>query len=140
MLQYKKLADYKHKLQELLDDFQEIFNGLQKLKPCFAFLVNPFEVDMITNGCPVSEPLVSEASVVEMGLLELQEDLCLKMVHKSPITVEFWKQVPALKYPELKKTNVQLISIFIITFCCESFYSVMKFVKSKHCAVLTNQH
>ncbi|XP_061490325.1 general transcription factor II-I repeat domain-containing protein 2-like [Rhineura floridana] len=81
-----------------------------------------------------------ESSAVEMELIELQEDLGLKMIHKSQSTTEFWKQVPEIKYPELKKTSVRLISIFSTTYCCESLYSVMKFVKSKHHAILTNQH
>lgn len=135
-----KLEEYKDKLQGLLDNFLARFDDLQKLKPCFAFLVNPFMVDVVNDGCPILEPLVTESSAVEMELMELQEDLGLKMIHKSQSTIEFWKQVPEIKYPELKKTSVRLISIFSTTYCCESLYSVMKFVKSKHRAILTNQH
>ena len=32
-----------------------------------------------------------------------------------------------------------MISVLSTTYCCESFYSVMKFVKSKHRVALTNQ-
>ena len=64
----------------------------------------------------------------------------LKMAHKTLNTLEFWTQVPAAKYPELKKTTIRLILIFNTTYCCELFYSIMKFVKSKHRAALTNQH
>jgi len=46
----KKLEKYKSKLQELLDNFQAEFTDLQKLKPCFTFLVNPFEADVVTSG------------------------------------------------------------------------------------------
>ncbi|XP_061468686.1 general transcription factor II-I repeat domain-containing protein 2-like [Rhineura floridana] len=47
-----KLEEYEDKLQGLLDNFLDRFEDLQKLKPCFAFLVNPFMVDVINDGCP----------------------------------------------------------------------------------------
>ena len=53
----EKLEDYKDKLQGLHDHFQERFNDLRKLKPCFTFFVNAFEVDVITSGCPIPKPL-----------------------------------------------------------------------------------
>ena len=68
----EKVEEYKGKLQELFGEFQSRFQDLQMLKPCFSFFVNPFVVDVITDGCPIPEPFVSEASVVEMELLELQ--------------------------------------------------------------------
>ena len=110
------------------------------MKVCFSFFVNPFDADVTTDGCPMPESFLSKASVVETELLELQEDLALKMVHKSLSTVELWKQVPEAKHPNLKKPVIRLISIFSSTYCCESFYSVIKFVKSKYSSVLTNQH
>ena len=44
------------------------------------------------------------------------------------------------KYPEFKKASCRIISIFRTTYLCESFYSILKFAKSKHRSVLTNQH
>ncbi|XP_042218332.1 general transcription factor II-I repeat domain-containing protein 2-like [Homarus americanus] len=92
-----KLEEYKDKLQGLLDNFLARFHYLQKLKPCFTFLINPFMVNVINGGCPILEPLVTESAAVEMELMEFQEDLGLKMIHKSQSTVEFWKQVPETK-------------------------------------------
>ncbi|XP_036358318.1 SCAN domain-containing protein 3-like [Octopus sinensis] len=134
-----KVEEHKDKLQGLLDNFLPRFHDLRKLKPCFAFLVNPFMIDVV-NGCPILEPLVTKSFALKMEVMELQEDLGLKMIHKSQPSTEFWKQVPQIKYPKLKKTGVRLISIFSTTYCCESLYSVMKFVKSKHRAIFTNQH
>ena len=113
----EKLEDYKDKLQGPHDHFQERLNDLQKLKPCFGFFVNPFEVDVIISGCPISKPLSSEAPAVELKLVDLQEDYALKMAHKTLNTLEFWTQVPAAKYLELKKTSIRLISIFSTTYC-----------------------
>ena len=75
-----------------------------------------------------------------MELTKLQEDLAVKNFNKCHSTVEFWQQVTEHKYPELKKTSTQLLSVFSTTYCCESIFSVMKFVKSKYCASLTNEH
>ena len=107
-----KLQDYNDKLQGMRDNFQERFNDLRKLKPCFAFLVNSFDIDVITSGCPISKALLSEAPAMELELADLQEDHALKMAHKTLTTLEFWKQVTAAKYPELKETTIRLISVF----------------------------
>ncbi|CAM2098472.1 unnamed protein product [Caretta caretta] len=100
-----KLEEYRGILQGLLDDFQTRFEDLQKLRSCFAFLVNPFVVDVI-DGCLIPKTVVMETSTVEMELLELQEDQAVKMMHKSQSTIKFWKQVPRMKYPQLKKSRM----------------------------------
>jgi hypothetical protein len=76
----------------------------------------------------------------ELELIEMQEDQALQLKYKSTSITEFWKFVPESKYPELKKAACRIISIFGTTYLCESFYSTLKFVKSKHRSVLTNQH
>ena len=53
----EKVEEYKGKLQELLAEFQSRFQDLQMLKPCFSFFVNPFEVDVITDGCSIPNHL-----------------------------------------------------------------------------------
>ena len=75
-----------------------------------------------------------------MELNELQEDLALKDFNKCRSTVEFWQQVTESNYSELKKTSARLLSVFSTTYCCESLFSVRKFVKAKYRASLTNEH
>ena len=135
-----KVEEYKDKLQGLMEDFQARFDDLQELKLCFTFLVNSFDTDVINDGCLVRQPFVTDASAAEMELTELQEDLPLKNFNKCHSTVEFWQQVTECKYPEIKKTSAPLLSVFSTTYCCESLFSVMKFVKSKYRASLTNEH
>ena len=76
----------------------------------------------------------------ELELIEMQEDQALQLTYKSTSITEFWKFVLESKDPELKKAACRIISIFGTTYLCESFYSTLKFVKSKHRSVLTNQH
>lgn len=139
-IQLIKLGAYRDKLQSLLEDFQTRFNDLHQLNSCFAFLINPFMVDVIKDGFKLPKNIVVNTSAAEMELLELQQDQGLAMMHKSLPTVDFWKLVPEVKYSQLKIASCRLISIFGTTYCCESLYSTMKFIKSKHRAVTSNQH
>lgn len=85
--------------------------------------------------------ILNESATGEMELLELQEDHSLKMHHKSTQSAnEFWKLVSPSKYPNLRKAASRLLSIFGTTYCCESLFSTMKFIKSKHRSQLTNEH
>ena len=76
----------------------------------------------------------------ELELIEMQEGQALQSKYKSTSITEFWQFVPESKYPDLKRAACLIISIFGTTHLCESLYSTLKFVKSKHRSVLTNQH
>jgi hypothetical protein len=125
-----KLKQYEGNLETLNYDFENRFEKLKKLKPRFEFLVNP-----------VVAPFVSEVASLETELIELQEDVGLKLVYKSSSLTDFWKQqIPESNYPNLQKTAFRLLSVLGTTYCYESLFSVMKYVKSKHRAVLTIGH
>ena len=104
------------------------------------FLANPFDIAVINDGCLVRQPFVTDEPASEMELTELQEDLALKNLNKCHSTVKFWQQISERKYPEFKKTSARLLSVFSTTYCCESLFSVMKFVGSKYRASQTNEH
>ena len=135
-----KVEEYKDKLQGLLEEFQVRFDDLLELKPYFTFFVNPFDIDVINDGCLVGQPFVRDVSAAEIELTELQEDLALKNFNKFHSTVEFWQLATERKYPEFKKTSARLLSVFSTTYCCESLFFVMKFEKSKYRASPTNEH
>lgn len=93
-----------------MEDFEERFADLDALKPSIAFLINPFEVDIISNGFPISKTLLHETAEGEMELIEMREDVGLKMYHKSATSVnEFWNAVPSEKY---KKCCISIIVNF----------------------------
>jgi len=73
---------------------------LQELKTCFAFLVNPFNVNVGSDGCQFPQPLVTNLSAVEMKLTEIQEDLALNSFIQCHCPGEF-RGVQNNKYPEL---------------------------------------
>jgi len=37
----------------MLEEFQASYDHFQELKPCFAFLVNPSNVNVVGDGCLV---------------------------------------------------------------------------------------
>ena len=67
-LQDHKVEEYKNKLR-LLEELQARFDHFQDLKPCFAFLVNPFIVNVVSDGYPVRQPFVTNVSAVETKLI-----------------------------------------------------------------------
>lgn len=137
----KALDMYKTKLCSLFDDFQIRFADLKSLKPSFAFLLNPFGIDVIKNGFPLLKCILFETTKGELQLIELQADEGLKMLHVSANSInEFWKNVPSEKYGLLKIAACRLLSIFGSTYNVESLYSTMKYVKSQYRSVLTNEH
>ena len=77
-----KIKEYKDNLQGLWEEFRSRFGDLQELKPCFTFLVNSFDIDVINDGCPVHQPFATNMPTAEMELVKLQADLALKTFHK----------------------------------------------------------
>uniref|UniRef100_H3AWY0 HAT C-terminal dimerisation domain-containing protein n=1 Tax=Latimeria chalumnae TaxID=7897 RepID=H3AWY0_LATCH len=122
------LTRYSTLLQELQDSFTERFHDLQLRRPQIRFLVDPFTAEA---DC-LKSPLVLE-------IIELWEDDRLKSVLNQG-TLQFWNTVPKDKYPNIRRAALRLISMFGSTYLCESVFSVLKHVKSKHRSILTDAH
>jgi hypothetical protein len=76
--------DYVCKLRGLAEEINYRFSDFRALKPSFAFfLENPFLVDVMKNGCLISQPIAVDSAAVQLELLELQEDEGLKRVKQS---------------------------------------------------------
>ena len=45
-----------NKLQELLDNLKSRFQDFLELKLCFKLFVNPFDINLIFDRCPVCRP------------------------------------------------------------------------------------
>ena len=56
-------------------------------------------------------------------------------------TINFWaKFVPDSQSPVSKKLSVSDITMFGLTYSCESAFSAMNAIKSEHRSVFTDQH
>lgn len=139
-IQVNKLDEYQKKLEDLLKDFNTRFEDLRSFSPTLQFFLNPFGIDVINDGFLISEIISTEKTSAQLELLQLKEDLALKMHYNSNSIQEFWKLVPDLKYPALKKAVHRINSIFGTTYTCESMFSTMKLIKTKHRSRLTNEH
>ncbi|CAN8029908.1 unnamed protein product, partial [Ixodes persulcatus] len=69
-----KLREYFVKLEELERDFHSRFKDLHQLKPCFALLMNPFMVDVLSVDCPTMKNMAGDVGAFELELLELQDE------------------------------------------------------------------
>jgi len=90
---------------------------LKVLKPSFGSLENPFLINVIENGWIIVHPIVTKKENFEIELLELLKDEDLKQYKNNcHNTMDLWKNVPILKYPNIKNFTVKLVSIFEKTY------------------------
>jgi len=63
-LQGHKVEEYKNKIGAQLEELQARFYHFQELKSCFAFLINPFIVNVVSDSYPVRQPFVKNLCAV----------------------------------------------------------------------------
>ncbi|MCJ8735565.1 hypothetical protein PDJAM_G00248700 [Pangasius djambal] len=128
-------ARYATLLENLEQSFEDRFSNLRQKRPQITFLINPFAAE---SDC-LKAPLVEDEAASHLEMIGLSEDDRLKSVLREG-TVEFWKIVPVERYPNVKRAELKLLSMFGSTYICESLFSTLKQVKSKHRCVLTDTH
>ena len=87
---------------------------MQELKPCFTFLVNSFDIDVINGGCLVRQPFVTDVSAAEIELIELQEDLALKNFSRCHSTVELWASGNRLRSVNIQNLKRPVHDCFLL--------------------------
>ncbi|XP_013125772.2 general transcription factor II-I repeat domain-containing protein 2 [Oreochromis niloticus] len=131
----KQRARYATLIENLHESFVTRFHDLQLKRPQITFLVDPFNAE---TGC-LKVPLVTDEAAAELEMIDLCEEDQLKPALREG-TIEFWKSVPMEKYPNVKRAALKILSMFGSTYVCESVFSTLKHVKSKHRSVLTDTH
>ena len=131
----KQTIRYAKLIETLQENFEARFRDLRLKRSQIMFLVNPFNSE--TNCLKV--PLVSDEAAAELEMIDLCEEDQLKYVLREG-TIELWKNVPIEKYPNVKRAALKILSMFGSTYICESVFSTLKHVKSKHRSVLTDTH
>lgn len=76
-----------------------------------------------------------DVSEVENELLKLQNDIQIKSMATGG---SFWNLLIEEKYPNVRKCAMYLTAFFGSTYLCESTFSHMKHVKSKHRSTMTD--
>uniref|UniRef100_A0AAV2L0X9 HAT C-terminal dimerisation domain-containing protein n=1 Tax=Knipowitschia caucasica TaxID=637954 RepID=A0AAV2L0X9_KNICA len=131
----KQRARYAALVENLHESFVSRFRDLQMKRPQITFLVDPFNAE---TDC-LKAPLVTDEAAAELEMIDLCEEDQLKAALREG-TIEFWKSVPMEKYPNVKQAALKVLSMFGSTYVCESLFSTLKHVKSKHRSVLTDTH
>lgn len=131
----KQSARYATLVENLHESFVTWFHDLQLKRPQITFLVDPFNAE---TDC-LKTPLVTDEAAAELEIIELCEEDQLKPALREG-AIHFWKNVPMEKYPNVKWAALKILSIFGSTYVCESVFSTLKHVKSKHRSVLTDTH
>ncbi|XP_077593579.1 general transcription factor II-I repeat domain-containing protein 2A-like [Stigmatopora nigra] len=131
----KQRARYATLVENLHESFVARFRDLQLKRPQITFLVDPFNAE---TDC-LKALLVTDEAAAELEMIDLCEEDQLKPALREG-TIEFWKSVPMEKYPNVKQAALKILSMFGSTYVCESVFSTLKHVKSKHRSVLTDTH
>ena len=122
-------------VEHLQNSFMTRFHDLQLKRPQITFLVDPFNAE---QDC-LKALVVTDEAAAGLEMIDLYEETQLKPVLREG-TIEFWKLVPLEKYPNVKRAAPKILSMFGSPYVCESVFSTLKHVKSKHRSVLTDTH
>ena len=117
------------------ESFVSWFRDLQLKRPLITFLVDPFNSK---TDC-LKASLVSDETATELEMINLCEEDKMKPALREG-TIALWKSVPMEKSPNFKRAALKILSMFGSTYICESVFSTLKHVKSKHSSVLTDTH
>ena len=112
-------------LDKLIEEFDTRFNNVQfkLLQSASKFIEAPYNCTL-EELKQLSEQFNGNYKLLQNELIELQSE-----TEKHGLSViEFWKTI---KYENLRKISLQVLSCFSSTYCCESTFSSMKILKSK---------
>lgn len=133
--------NYLSKIPGFIEETKDTFHALRSLNHSLSFLVNPFAVDVVDDGCPVSSPITKDTAAEELKLLKLSRTKDWNHLNEMAfLPHRISENVPEEKYPPTKACAKKFISIFGTTYVCESLYSTFKFIKSKYQSQLTNEY
>ena len=74
-------------------------------QPSGSAPVNPSNVNVVGDGCPVHQPLDTNVSAVEIKLSEMQKNLTQKNFIQCHSTLNFWQQVNTQNLKDQRTTH-----------------------------------
>jgi hypothetical protein len=103
------------------------------------FFVNPVtcQIDVTEISANTGRHIQERAEELKLEILDLQNDVVLKSyaTHEN-----FWNLADREKFPSLKSAAYKIQFYFGSTYLCESLFSNMNIIKSKHRSRLTDAH
>uniref|UniRef100_A0A1A8L2L2 Uncharacterized protein n=1 Tax=Nothobranchius pienaari TaxID=704102 RepID=A0A1A8L2L2_9TELE len=136
---FDKVVDkYSEVINRLGQEFENRFRDFDQLEPCVSFISNPFvQVEIACIAEQLSATFSLNAGEVEIEITTLQNDLHLKSHQSEP---NFWCLEDTEKYKGVCTAAMKVACMFGSTYLCESAFSDMNFIKSKHRTRLTDAH
>lgn len=136
-LTYKKYADI---IALLLKEFDKRFLKLSELEDIATYLSYPFNdnIDVESVAQKLDKFLNNtDLAGLEEEIINLKCDINLKsMVSDS----NFWKLINKDKYPNIWTIVARFNAFFGSTYLCESAFSFMNAIKTKHRSQITDLH
>ncbi|XP_065664542.1 general transcription factor II-I repeat domain-containing protein 2B-like [Hydra vulgaris] len=122
------ISRYETVLDSLIAEFNDRFKDFEEHNETLKLAFQPHLIEISTTP-----------EYLQIELIELSEDSILKSLFdnkKDPL--EIWKT--AVEYPKLRQIARRLLSCFGTTYCCESTFSHMTFIKSCFRSQWTDEH
>ena len=111
------------------------------MQPVFEFLLNPFDGDLMRISRTLSTHCSSDVPSLLSEVSALQTSLEMKSHYRPAQKFDvFWKLVPTATYPILHHIASKVLVLWGSTYCCESIFSTMKYVKSSYRSSLSDAH
>ena len=109
------------------------------MQQVFEFLLNQFDGDLMMISRILSTHCSSD---IPSNLLEFSAFLTsleMKSNYRPPQKFNvFWKLMPTATYPILHHIASKVLTLWGSTYCCESIFSTMKYVKSSYWSSLSD--
>ena len=130
-------------IEKLIDNFKERFDDFVLREQLLLFIQNPFNLTNIAEFSMEAKLTFKwmDAAKIQLEMIDFQENVSLKQPFCDCTPETFWaKRVSNVNFPALFQLAVHILTMFGSTYCCESAFSTMNFVKNKFRSSMTNEH
>ncbi|RXM32820.1 General transcription factor II-I repeat domain-containing protein 2 [Acipenser ruthenus] len=131
---------YTEYLSEVSREFSSRFSDMKPLTSILSVVENPFFVDVKTASVTAEKFGVNKSTFQE-EFLELQHNNVLKAKHQEVNSEAFWMcYILNETHPAIVTCAKKVLTCFGSTYACESAFSSMGTIKTKHRTCLSDRH
>jgi hypothetical protein len=103
-----------------------------------SFLTNPFACHNNSEiAASIARIIPLQVEELELEILDLKNDIVLQSYATD---ANFWNLVDELKFPCLRSVAYKVKACFSSTYLCESLFSTINVIKSKHRSRINDIH
>lgn len=136
----REFQSFAKQLDNLHEEFERRFADFETLEDLISFMVFPFNegIDIDSVSIKIGKLIDAQSVLVEEEIIKLRCDIFLKA--RAFGSTDFWKLMHQENFPLLRKLALYLTAFFGSTYLCESTFSTMNAIKTKHRSRLTDEH